>query len=134
MGVPDDAGAYESYQNDSETATLLRGSPPSSPSHGRRHGTASVRAAPGSAGGAGKEDVEDVRRVYRRALGTGYMLAMGVCGIVLVALGSTLDDLAENCGTTSIAVSWLPFSSGAPYQRASRVGSMLTIRIKERPN
>lgn len=124
MGVPDDA-AYESYQNESETATLLRGSPPSSPSHGRRHGTASTRGAPGGAGGAGKEDVEDVRKVYRRALGTGYMLAMGVCGIVLVALGSTLDDLAENCGTTSIAVSWLLVSVLVPlYRRASRVGNM----------
>jgi predicted MFS family arabinose efflux permease len=37
-------------------------------------------------------------------LGVGYMLAMGVCGIVLVALGSTLESLAENCGTTSTAV------------------------------
>lgn len=100
MGVPDDAGVFDSYQNESETATLLSTSSPSSPSHQRRHGSSG-----GGPAGAGKEDVEDVRKIYKRALGTGYMLAMGVCGIVLVALGSTLDDLAENAGTTSIAVS-----------------------------
>lgn len=37
-------------------------------------------------------------------LGIAYMLSMGVCGIVLVALGSTLEDLAENCGTVSTEV------------------------------
>ena len=31
-------------------------------------------------------------------LGVGYILAMGVCGLVLVALGSSLDLLAENVG------------------------------------
>ena len=34
-------------------------------------------------------------------MGVAYMLAMGVCGIVLVALGSTLSDLAAKCGTTA---------------------------------
>jgi predicted MFS family arabinose efflux permease len=33
-----------------------------------------------------------------------YMLAMGVCGTVLVALGSTLSELAENCDTSATAV------------------------------
>lgn len=37
-------------------------------------------------------------------MGVAYMLAMGVCGIVLVALGSTLSDLAAQCGTTATAV------------------------------
>ena len=37
-------------------------------------------------------------------LGIGYMLAMGVCGVVLVAIGSTLDDLAEKCGYSSTEV------------------------------
>lgn len=102
MGVPEDAGGYESYQNESETTTLLSPSPPSSPTHSGRNGG----GGRGGAGGALDDEKEDVRKHYRRALGTGYMFAMGVCGIVLVALGSTLDDLAENCGTTSIAVSW----------------------------
>lgn len=31
----------------------------------------------------------------------GYMLAMGVCGFVLVALGSTLSELAYNIGLTA---------------------------------
>ena len=37
-------------------------------------------------------------------MGIGYMLAMGVCGIVLVALGSTLEDLAENVGKTATEI------------------------------
>jgi len=49
----------------------------------------------------------------RWLLGLGYMLAMGVCGIVLVALGSTLEDLAENCGTTSVDVGSVFVARGA---------------------
>lgn len=33
--------------------------------------------------------------------GVAYMLAMGVCGVILVALGSTLSDLATNCNSTA---------------------------------
>lgn len=86
---------YDSYQNDSETTTLLSPSPPSSPRKAKDHrGGSSTSATP----------QEDVRKHYKYALGTGYMFAMGVCGIVLVALGSTLDDLAENCDTTATDV------------------------------
>lgn len=44
-----------------------------------------------------------------------YMLAMGVCGIVLVALGSTLDDLADNVGrlTTEIGSVFIARGVGA---------------------
>lgn len=51
-----------------------------------------------------------MRKHYKYALGTGYMLAMGVCGIVLVALGSTLDDLAANSDTTATDVSFMEIS------------------------
>jgi hypothetical protein len=54
-----------------------------------------------------KEKVEEnkTRESRRRwTLGICYLLAMGVCGIVLVALGSTLTHLAENCGTTATYV------------------------------
>jgi Na+/melibiose symporter-like transporter len=37
-------------------------------------------------------------------MGIGYMLAMGVCGIVLVALGSTLEALAANVGKTATEI------------------------------
>lgn len=37
-------------------------------------------------------------------MGVGYMLAMGVCGTVLVALGSTLESLAEKVGYLSTEV------------------------------
>ena len=40
----------------------------------------------------------------RWIMGTGYMFAMGVCGLVLVALGSTLDDLASNIGMSSTSL------------------------------
>lgn len=40
----------------------------------------------------------------RIVMGIGYMLAMGVCGVVLVAIGSTLDELAEKCGYSSTEV------------------------------
>ena len=36
--------------------------------------------------------------------GLCYANAMGVCSIVLVALGSTLSALAADCGTTGAAV------------------------------
>lgn len=91
-----DGNSYASYQNEStETKTLLSPSPPCSPDRSRARGASAGEAAA----------AEDVRKHYKYALGTGYMFAMGVCGIVLVALGSTLDDLAENCGTTSTEVS-----------------------------
>lgn len=40
----------------------------------------------------------------RWIMGIGYMLAMGVCGTVLVALGSTLDSLAEKVGYSATDV------------------------------
>ena len=41
---------------------------------------------------------------HKWTMGITYMLAMGVCGTILVAIGSSLDDFAENCGTTSTDV------------------------------
>ena len=43
----------------------------------------------------------------------GARLAMGVCGVVLTAIGSTLDQLAENCGTTALAVATVFLARGA---------------------
>ncbi|CAN0136216.1 unnamed protein product [Scytosiphon promiscuus] len=40
----------------------------------------------------------------RRALALGYISASGCCGMVLMALNSTLVQLAVNCGTTSVEV------------------------------
>lgn len=42
---------------------------------------------------------------YRRAAGAAYVLAMGVCGIVLVALASSLKSLAVEVERTSIEAS-----------------------------
>jgi predicted MFS family arabinose efflux permease len=46
-------------------------------------------------------------------MGIGYMLAMGVCGTVLVALGSTLESLAENVGKTSTEVGTVFITRGS---------------------
>jgi predicted MFS family arabinose efflux permease len=50
---------------------------------------------------------------WRILLGTAYMFAMGVCGIVLTAIGSTLDSLAKKCGTTALKVSTVFLARGA---------------------
>lgn len=42
---------------------------------------------------------------YRRAVGASYVLTMGVSGVVLVALASSLMDLGNALETTSVAVS-----------------------------
>lgn len=51
---------------------------------------------------------------YRRAAGASYVVAVGVCGIVLVALVSSLKDLAKQLDTTSIRVSAKVFSIMRP--------------------
>lgn len=50
------------------------------------------------------EETRENERYRRWMFGLCYLLAMGVCGIVLVALGSTLSDLAGQCDTTATAV------------------------------
>lgn len=42
---------------------------------------------------------------YRRAVGASYVLTMGVSGIVLVALASSLRDLGSALDKSSVAVS-----------------------------
>lgn len=45
-----------------------------------------------------------ISQSYRHAAGASYVLAMGVCGIVLVALSSSLKDLAHQVDKESIEV------------------------------
>jgi len=53
-----------------------------------------------------KNDTNKVKKVpfWRWYLGAAYMVAMGICGIVLVAIGSNLTSLADNCGTTATEI------------------------------
>ncbi|CAM9449177.1 unnamed protein product [Ectocarpus sp. 6 AP-2014] len=113
-----DGNQYESYQNESETTTLLSPSPPSSPARGRDKQSASATPE------------EDVRKHYKYALGTGYMFAMGVCGIVLVALGSTLDDLADNCDTTATDVGSVFIARGVGAVLGAVVSSKLYLWMR----
>lgn len=56
-----------------------------------------------------KPEVDKIRSF----LGTAYMMAMGVCGVVLTAIGSTLDQVAVDCGTTSTAIGTVFLARGA---------------------
>lgn len=56
---------------------------------------------------------EPVEIEGKYTLGVAYMLAMGVCGTVLVAIGSNLSDLAENCGTESTSIGTVFVARGA---------------------
>lgn len=55
----------------------------------------------------------------------GYMLAMGVCGTVLVALGSTLDKLAKTCGTTATDVGTVFIARGV----GAILGALLSAKL-----
>lgn len=78
-----------------------------------------LQAAPSAMLSAGRGSLRDVESTgvfdsssskytsenYRRAVGASYVLTMGVSGIVLVALASSLRDMAIALDTTSVAVS-----------------------------
>jgi len=49
----------------------------------------------------------------RVLLAVSYLAGMGLCGVVLAALGSSLNGLAINCGTTSIEVGSVFVARGA---------------------
>lgn len=63
--------------------------------------------------------------VEKILMGIAYMLAMGVCGIVLVALGSTLSDLAAKCGTTATAVGTVFITRGI----GAILGALLSAKL-----
>jgi hypothetical protein len=50
------------------------------------------------------DDADDYVKQQRFLLGVAYMLSMGVCGIVLCAIGSNLKQLAVNCNTTATKI------------------------------
>ena len=58
-------------------------------------------------------------------LSFGYMLAMGVCGIVLVALGSTLESLAENINKTSTEIGTIFVARGV----GAVTGAMVSAKL-----
>jgi len=56
-------------------------------------------------------------------------MAMGVCGVVLTAIGSTLDQIAINCGTTSTAIGTVFLARGA----GAILGAVLSAKIYAPP-
>ena len=52
-----------------------------------------------SSSGGGGVDSDDLEN--KTTIGVMYMLSMGICGTIIVALGSTLEALASNVGTTA---------------------------------
>jgi len=61
-----------------------------------------------------KEPAMDrVRRNWRTSLGALYLLGMGMCSVVLCALGATLENLAGNVGLSSLDLSSVYIARGA---------------------
>jgi len=48
----------------------------------------------------------------RHQLGVAYLMAMGICGIVLVAIGSNLKQIAVHCGTSATRIGTVFVSRG----------------------
>ena len=67
------------------------------------------------------------RRWY---LGVGYMMAMGICGVVLTAIGSTLDAIAKNCGTTSTDIGTVFVARGC----GAILGAISSAKLYQAPN
>lgn len=57
-------------------------------------------------------ETQPEERPWRWRVSTLYLLAMGVCGVVLVALGATLDDLARHCGASSLGIATVFLARG----------------------
>eukprot|EP01035_Chromulina_nebulosa_P018367 gene18367-24064_t len=75
-----------SGENDNETSNLIEGVPEKKAAIDEWMRETSTAPPP------------EVITTEKWVMGIGYMAAMGVCGLVLVALGSTLSDLADNVG------------------------------------
>ncbi len=60
----------------------------------------------------------------------GYLLAMGVCGLVLVALGATLDDLSSNVGVKSTNLGTVFIARGCGAVFGAIVSSFLYAQFK----
>jgi len=57
--------------------------------------------------------MDRVHRNWRTLLGILYLLGMGMCSVVLCALGATLEDLAGNVGLSSLDLSSVYIARGA---------------------
>lgn len=68
---------------------------------------------------------EEHQRRKRLMLGVAYICAMGVCGVVLTALGSCLTDLADNVGSTSTDLGSVFISRGV----GSISGALMAAKI-----
>lgn len=72
-----------------------------------------------------KELDDSENESWKFLIGLAYMCAMGVCGVVLTAIGSTLDSVAEQCGTTALKVSTVFLARGAGAMLGSFSGGKL---------
>lgn len=62
---------------------------------------------------------------FRIVTGLAYMNAMGVCGVVLVCLGDTIDALATQCGSTSLNIATVFLARGT----GATVGAVISGRL-----
>lgn len=110
------ANEQDAKTNDVEQQPLLPAS---------KTATADV-TKPATKGTYTKVEVDKIRTY----LGTAYMMAMGVCGVVLTAIGSTLDQIAIDCNTTSTAIGTVFLARGA----GAIFGAVLSAKIYAPPS
>lgn len=75
--------------------------------------------------GSSTDQVVDGLPPNKYTMGVTYMLAMGVCGTVLVAIGSNLEDFAEACGTTSTDIGTVFIARGA----GAIIGAIMSAKL-----
>lgn len=102
MADDDDLASRRSPSGATRPFSSIGGGEMELPKTGVTGGGLNTGDSNGSDSSSGKKYVS--RSSYRRAAGASYVLAMGVCGIVLIALGSSLKDLALLVNRTSIEV------------------------------
>ena len=90
-------------------AVIQRKSAQETPLSATTHSVNSLRDVEGPDDGVfDSNSSKYISQNYRRAAGAAYVLSMGVCGIVLVALASSLKSLAIDVDKTSIQASSKP--------------------------
>jgi predicted MFS family arabinose efflux permease len=71
------------------------------------------------------ENESEEKKINKKLVSIGYLAAMGVCGIVLVALGSTLDGLASNIGVTSTSLGTVFIARGV----GAIIGAIVSAKL-----
>lgn len=112
-GAGGGAGGKEPHRPPPPSPAAVAASPRATPTRrGHRPSCRTPQESPrGQLVGVMEDDKATTRG--RFILGIAYMLDMGVCGIILVAIGSNLDLLADNCSTNATKIGTVFIARGA---------------------